>query len=129
MVVVVVVAFGSVVVVVVAFGSVVVVVVVDVDVVVVVVVVVVLPGTADHVKPLASALLAVKVTSVFQLSETAPWVSAHTMPASHTPVVPPVYSSWARLTEPPSVATSGPHSKSFGIWMIWPVLTAVLTGP
>jgi hypothetical protein len=64
--------------------------VVDVVVDVVVVVGVVTPGTADQVKPLGSPELAVKVISVFQLSESLPVVSAQARPASHTPVVPPV---------------------------------------
>ena len=44
------------------------------------------PGTAVHVKPLGSPALAENVTSVFQLSATAPLVLAHASPASHTPL-------------------------------------------
>ena len=43
------------------------------------------PGTAVHVNPLGSPALARNVTSVFQLSATAPLLLAQTRPASHTP--------------------------------------------
>ena len=48
-----------------------------------------LPGTAAHTKPSGSEPLAVKVTSVFQLSTGTPlW--AQSRPASQTPLVLPV---------------------------------------
>ncbi len=78
------------------------------------------PGTADQTNPLGSEELAVKVISVFQLSVRTPAPVTQAMPASHTPLVPPVYS---RSGNRPKEVTAGPNSKSFG-----KVVTTLLEG-
>ncbi len=67
------------------------------------------PGTADQVKPLGSLESAVKVTSVFQLSDSVPVAFTQAIPASQVPLVPPAPS---RMDKRP-LETAGTHSNWF----------------